>query len=78
MIEKLRVKTIYDDFLSKTMLSEEQIDILNRLIKKDSIVKIALETGISQRTVSYEIKKIKKTYEEYKQIELAKLLILMN
>ena len=60
------------------MLTEEQIKILNLLLKKESIVKISVELGMSQRTVSYEIKKIKQYYEEYKKIELAKLMALLN
>lgn len=68
MCEKLKNKTIYNDFLDKVMLTEEQIKILNLLLKKESIVKISVELGMSQRTVSYEIKKIKQYYEEYKKI----------
>lgn len=78
MCEKLKNKTIYNDFLDKVMLTEEQIKILNLLLKKESIVKISVELGMSQRTVSYEIKKIKQYYEEYKKIELAKLMALLN
>lgn len=78
MCEKLKNKTIYNDFLDKVMLTEEQIKILNLLLKKESIVKISTELGMSQRTVSYEIKKIKQYYEEYKKIELAKLMALLN
>lgn len=78
MCEKLKNKTIYNDFLDKVVLTEEQIKILNLLLKKESIVKISVELGMSQRTVSYEIKKIKQYYEEYKKIELAKLMALLN
>lgn len=78
MCDKLKNKTIYNDFLDKVILTEEQIKILNLLIKKESIVKISVELGMSQRTVSYEIKKIKQRYEEYKKIELAKLMALLN
>ena len=67
-----------NDFLDKVILTEEQIKILNLLLKKESIVKISVELGMSQRTVSYEIKKLKQAYEEYKKIELAKLMALLN
>ena len=63
MIEKLRIKAIYDDFLQKNTLTDEQIEILNRLIKKESIIKISMEMGISQRSIGYEINKLKKTFE---------------
>lgn len=78
MCEKLKNKTIYNDFLDKVVLTDEQIKILDLLIKKESIVKISVELGMSQRTVSYEIKKLKQYYEEYKKIELAKLMALLN
>ena len=65
MIEKLCINTIYNDFIKEVKLTDEQIRILNMYINKDSIVKIAMEIGVSQRTISYEIKKIKKLYQDY-------------
>ena len=65
MVEKLKIKAIYNDFLSNVSLTDEQIQIINMLIKKETIVKISIELGMSQRTVSYEIKKIKKLYNDY-------------
>lgn len=76
MIEKLKIKAIYDDFLKNIELSEEQIKILDMLIKKETIVKISMEIGVSQRTVSYEIKKLKKLYNDYYNLQLAKMLLL--
>lgn len=58
MIEKLKIKAIYDDFLRNVSLTDEQIEILNRLMNKDTIVKISMEIGVSERTVNYEIKKL--------------------
>lgn len=78
MVEKLRIKAIYDDFLLKNTLTKEQIEILNRLISRDGIVKISMEMGISQRSIGYEIRKLKNMYENYKRIELTKLLALFN
>ena len=78
MIEKLRNKTIYDDFLSNVSLTEEQIEILNRLIKKEIIVKISLDMGISERTVKYEIKKIKRLYGDYCEFQVLKAKLLLK
>lgn len=78
MYEKLKVKAIYNDFIEKINLSDEQIKILDMLIDKKSIIQISLEMSMSQRTTNYEIKKIKQAYESYKNLELAKLLVLMN
>ena len=78
MVEKLRVKAIYDDFIKNVSLTDEQIRILNMLINKDTIVKISIEIGASQRTISYEIKKIKKLYNDYYNLQLTKALLLMS
>ena len=76
MIEKLKNKAIYDDFIRNVSLTEEQIKILNMLINKDSIVKIAMEIGVSQRTISYEIKKLKTLYQDYVFLQTWKALLL--
>ena len=78
MLEKLKLKMIYEDFILKVKLNDEQIKILNMLLNKDTILKISLEMNMSQRTVGYEIKKIKTLYNDYKQLELAKLMSLIN
>lgn len=76
MVEKLKVKAIYNDFLSSVTLTEEQIKILDMMIKKETIVKISMEVGMSQRTVGYEIRKIKDLYNNYLELEIAKLKLL--
>lgn len=72
MIEKLKINAIYNDFLNNVKLTKEQIKILNMMINKDSIIKISMEIGMSQRTVSYEIKKIKELYNQYYNMQLFK------
>lgn len=76
MVEKLRIKTIYDDFVSNVHLTEEQIRIINMLINKETIVKIAMEIGVSDRTVNTEIRKIKDLYNQYCRLQLLKADIL--
>ncbi len=78
MIEKLRVKAIYDDFIKSVSLTEEQVRILDMLIQKETIVKISMEIGASQRTIGYEIRKIKNLYNDYYNLQLAKALLLMH
>ena len=78
MIEKLKIKAIYDDFVSKVKLNEEQKRILNMMLNKDKIVKISLEIGVSERTIKYEIKKIKNLYNNYLQMEITKMISLIN
>jgi transcriptional antiterminator len=77
MVEKLKIKEVYDDFIKNVNLSEEQIKILNMLIRKDSVVKISMEIGVSQRTISYEIKKLKNLYNDYVFLQTWKALLLL-
>lgn len=78
MIEKLKIKALYNDFVNKVNLTEEQKRILNMMINKDSIVKMSLEIGVSQRTISAETKKIKELYSNYLQMEITKMISLIN
>lgn len=78
MIEKLKIKALYNDFVNKVNLTEEQKRILNMMINKDSIVKMSMEIGVSQRTISAEIKKIKELYNNYLQMEITKMISLIN
>lgn len=78
MIEKLRVKAIYDDFVKSVSLTDEQIRILDMLINRETIVKISMEIGVCERTIGYEIKKIKKLYNDYYNLQLTKALLLMG
>lgn len=78
MIEKLKVNALYNDFISKVKLTDEQKRILDMMINKDTIVKMSLEIGVSQRTINYEIKKIKELYNNYLQIEIIKMISLIN
>lgn len=77
MIEKLKIKAIYDDFLENVALTDEQIKILDMLLKKESIVKISMEIGVSQRTVGYEIRKIKDLYNDYHNLQITKAMLLL-
>lgn len=78
MVEKLRIRALYDDFVSKVKLTEEQKRILDMMINKDTIIKISLEIGVSERTIKYEIKKIKQLYNNYLQMEISKMISLIN
>ena len=78
MLEKLKIKAIYDDLIKNVLLTDEQIKILNMVLNKDSIVKISMEIGVSERTIGYEIKKIKKLFTDYYNLQLCKALMLMK
>ena len=72
MVEKLKIKTIYDDFLLNVHLTDEQIRILNMMLNKDSTVKISMEIGVSERTVTAEIRKLKDLFNKYYDLQLFK------
>ena len=78
MLEKLRIKDIYNDFIENVTLTEEQIKILDMLIKKETILKISMEMNMSERTVGYEIRKIKNLYNTYYKVQLSKTLMLID
>lgn len=78
MKKELAIKVIYDDFISKTILTDNEKDILIRYIKNDSITKISIDTMQSERTVSRIIANIKMKYNKYKELECAKFKILLG
>ena len=77
MVEKLKIKAIYDDFISNTKLTEEQKRILDMYINKETTVKIAMDIGVSTRTITYEIRKIKDIYNDYVFLQTWKALLLL-
>lgn len=78
MVKELSNNIIYNDFVSKTTLTEDEIQVLDMLIKKYSIVKISQEACMSERSVSRVIRSLKDKYNDYKNLELTKLYILNN
>lgn len=77
MQEKLKIKAIYDDFLKNVSLTNEQIKILNMWLNKESMVKISQEMSMSERSVGYEIRKIKDLFEDYYKVIMTKALLLL-
>lgn len=77
MYEKLKLNVIYDDFIASVRLTDEQKRILDMYLKKDTTVKIAMEIGVSPRTITYEIKKIKQLYQDYVFMQTWKALLLL-
>lgn len=78
MVRELSCKIIYNDFVDKMFLTKEEIEILNMMVLKYSIIKIADKVGMSDRNVSRIIKDIKTKYNDYRKIELAKLDIFVS
>lgn len=78
MKKELSTKTIYDDFLNKTILTDLEKDVLIRYVKNYSIIKISDEINQSTSTVSRTISLLKDKYNNYKKIEIEKLKIFEN
>lgn len=76
MKKELAIKQIYDDFTNKIILTENERSILDLYIRNESIVKIATITTQSTSSVSRTIADLKEKYNNYKRLELAKLLLL--
>lgn len=75
MINELSNKIIYDDFIEKVILTEEEEKILKMMVLKYSIVKMSQEMAMSERNISRLIKIIKEKYDNYRAIEMAKISI---
>lgn len=73
MAKELSNRIIYDDFLSKVVLTDDEKIILDMLIKRDSIIKISQTINMSDRNVSRIVKDLKQKYTNYRRLEMAKL-----
>ena len=76
MKKELSIKQIFDDFTSKTILNDLEKEVLVKYVKGDSIIKIASDISQSTSSVSRIIATLKEKYQNYKKLELAKLLLL--
>lgn len=78
MYKTLSNKVIYNDFKEKVLLTDDEIKVLDMLLKRYTLVKIGMELDMSDRNVSRVIKRIREKYEDYKKIEIAKCKIFMS
>lgn len=78
MKKELANKYLFDDFVSKSMLTDNERDVLIRYIRNDSIVKIAEDTQQGTTTISRVISTLKDKYSDYKKMELAKMSLLLG
>lgn len=76
MINKLKIEFIFQDFIKKVSLTDEQIKLLNMYRNKETRVKMSNQLGMSERTIGYEISELKKLYKDYCDLEITKATIL--
>lgn len=77
MLEKLKVKDIYDDFLNKVTLTERQKQILNLSIQGKSPIQISMDINYSERIVHSELHKLRSLFNNYKRMEIQKTINLI-
>lgn len=77
MIKELSNKVIFQDFIEKTSLTDEEIEILKLYLKRKAIISIGIEVNMSDRNVSRIIRNIKDKYNIYKKMEIAKIEIFL-
>lgn len=78
MKKDLAIKQLYNDFIIKVTLTENEKDILDRYIRGDTLTKISMDTTQSYSTISRTIVDLKIKYETYKRLEIAKLTLLQK
>lgn len=72
MIKEMCNKIIYDDFINKVILTDDEKIVLDMLIQRKSVIQISQAVNMSDRTVSRIIKDVKVKYNNYKNLEIAK------
>lgn len=78
MRKELSSMQIFNDFTSKTILNDNEIDVLKRYVRGETIIKIASDTAQGTATVSRTIAELKSKYKRYKEYEIAKLILLQK
>ncbi len=78
MKQDLAIKQLYNDFIIKVTLTDNEKDILDRYIRGDTYINMSMETQQSYSNVSRTISDLKNKYEVYKELELMKLNLLQR
>ena len=78
MKKDLSIKQIYDDFILKVTLDEDEIKVLDMYIKNYSYVQMPLALNISERNISRIVNRLKEKYAIYKNLEVSRLNMLLS
>ena len=76
MQKALSCKIIREDFIEKMILTDNEIEVLEMLLKGYTITKISYLTHQSERNVGKIKRKLRDKYENYRKLELSKMSIL--
>ena len=75
MKKELSLKQIYEDFINKVILTEQEKEVLDLYIRNYSILKISDITSQGTTTLSRIISYLKDKYKNYKKLEIERLKI---
>lgn len=78
MKKDLSIKQIYDDFILKVTLDEDEIKVLDMYIKNYSYVQMSLALNISERNIIRIVNRLKEKYAIYKNLEVSRLNMLLS
>lgn len=78
MKKDLSIKQIYDNFILKVTLDEDEIKVLDMYIKNYSYVQMSLALNISERNISRIVNRLKEKYAIYKNLEVSRLNMLLS
>lgn len=78
MKKDLSIKQIYDDFILKVTLDEDEIKVLDMYIKNYSYVQMSLALNISERNISRIVNRLKEKYAIYKNLKVSRLNMLLS
>lgn len=73
MKTELAIKQIYEDFISKVMLDNDERQVLDMFLKNYSYIKIGDTIEMSDRNVGRIMRIVKQKYENYRKLEVSKL-----
>lgn len=73
MKTELAIKQIYEDFISKVMLDNDERQVLDMFLKNYSYIKIGDTIGMPDRNVGRVMRTVKQKYENYRKLEVSKL-----
>lgn len=73
MKTELAIKQIYEDFISKVTLDNDEKQVLDMFLKNYSYIKIGDNIGMSDRNVGRVMRTVKQKYENYRKLEVSKL-----
>ena len=74
----LSIKQIYDDFILKVTLDEDELKVLDMYIKNYSYVQMSIALNMSERNISRIVNRLKEKYDIYKNLKVSRLNMLLS